>query len=219
MSNWLEGRHRALWIYGIPGAGKTILSTLVVDEVLTRKRSRSVGTAYFYVKHDDQASHSPSNILGSLISQLARQKSEILDIIMGLRAKHPQSASLSMALEDYELVELLYTSSEYFTDTIIMIDGLDECGPALDNDRKRFLDALAELHEDDKCSINILILSRDEIDIRKRLGDTGYQMVSIAATSGDLRLYVNAWVLSLEIRSEDLKVEVVHTLIDQVNGM
>ncbi|KAL8942694.1 MAG: hypothetical protein Q9211_001292 [Gyalolechia sp. 1 TL-2023] len=41
MVNWLDDPNDALWIYGIPGAGKTMLSTLVVDEVLTYKRSNT----------------------------------------------------------------------------------------------------------------------------------------------------------------------------------
>lgn len=95
-----------------------------------------------------------------------------------------------------------------------MIDGLDECGPVLDHNRKRLLDALADIHQGDNRSIHILIFSRDEVDIRNLLSDVDYQMVSIAAISGVLRLYVNAWLPSLEIRSEDLRLETVHTLID-----
>lgn len=219
MTTWLESSDGALWIYGIPGAGKTILSTLVVDEVLSRKRSHSVGTAYFYIRHDDTESHLLSNVLGSLIAQLARQNTSALADIVELRAQHAQADLSSAALDDHELIEQLQAVSGYFEATYIMIDGLDECGPAFDRNRKRLLDALSGIHRNRSCSIHMLLFSRDELDIRKELDFMRFQMVSVAATSADLRLYVNAWLPSLEIQSEELKAEVLDTLVDEANGM
>ena len=218
MSSWLENPNSALWIYGIPGAGKTILSTLVVDEVLTRKRSSFIGTAYFYIRHDDRNSQVPSNVLGSLISQLARQNSAALDDVVELQTQLFFREEL-VDLEVDDLVQLLFNISKYFMDTFIVIDGLDECGSTLDRDRKRLIDAMAKIHRDEKCQIHILIFSRDVFDIRKSLTATNFEMVSIAARSADLRLYVNAWLPSLEIKSETLKVEIVDTLIDEAKGM
>ena len=219
MSHWLETSNSALWIYGIPGAGKTMLSTLVVDEVLTRKRSSSIGTAYFYIRHDDTASHTLSNVLGSLISQLARQNSVALTDIVNLRTQHSRVASSTMTLEDDELVEQLQLIAKHFSDTFIVIDGLDECGTAFDSDRKRLIAAVAALHCNNDCPIHMLIFSRDELDIREQLSTMGFQPVSIAATSADLRLYVNAWLPSLDIQSEELRTEVVDTLVNEANGM
>lgn len=219
MTAWLENSNSALWIYGIPGAGKTMLSTLVVDEVLTRKRSSSIGTAYFYVRHDDRNSQVPSNVLGSLISQLARQNSEALDDVVELHTQHLREGSLATTLDDDELLKHFSSISRNFKDTFIMIDGLDECGSVYDRDRKRLIDDVAGIHRSTNNRVNTLIFSRDELDIRTRLTATEFQIVSIAAKSADLRLYVNAWLPSLEIQSETLKVEVIDTLVDGANGM
>lgn len=219
MFAWLENPNSALWIHGIPGAGKTILSTLVVDEVLTRKRSSSIGTAYFYVRHDDKNSQLLSNILGSLISQLARQNSAALEDVVELHKQHRRHGSLTMNLDDDDLIRLLFDMSKYFLHIFIMIDGLDECGSPLDRDRKRLIDALAQIHCSRSCDIHMLIFSRDVLDIRKRLTAIEFQIVSIAARSADLRLYVNAWLPSLDIRSETLKVEVVDSLVEKAHGM
>lgn len=219
MSAWLENPKSALWIYGIPGAGKTILSTLVVDEVLTRKRSHSVGTAYFYVRHDDKNSQLPSNVLGSIVSQLARQDSAALDDVVKLYTKHHRHESLTATPEEGDLVTLLYDISNNFTDVFIMIDGLDECGSVFDRDRKRLIEISSEMHRSEKCQIHTLIFSRDELDIRKCLTAAEFQTVSIAATSEDLRLYVNAWIPLLNIQSDKLKAEVVDRLVEEAQGM
>lgn len=219
MAAWLENSNSALWIYGIPSAGKTILSTLVMNEVLTRKRSSSIGTAYFYIRHDDKDSQIPSNVLGSIISQLARQNSAALDDVVELHTKHLREGSLTTIPDDDDLIMLLFGISKYFMNTFIMINGLDECRVAFDRERKRLIDVLSEVHRNEKCQIHTLIFSRDELDIRKRLTAMGFQTVSIAATSADLRLFVNAWLPSLDIQSETLKVEVVDRLVDEANGM
>ena len=219
MQNWDETSNSALWIYGIPGAGKTMLSTLVVDEFFNRKRSKSVGTAYYYIRHDDSDSHKLSNLLGSLISQLARQNSSVLDDVIDSYAQYFRVGSLAGCPEENELIEHLASISKYFTDTLIMIDGLDECGPAFDRDRKRLIDVVANLHHHEECSLRTLIFSRDEHDIREDLEAGDFQIVSIAATSADLRLYVSAWLPSLKIQSEILKSEIVDSLVDGANGM
>ena len=219
MSAWLEDSNSALWIYGISGAGKTTLSTLVVDDVLTRKRSSSIGTAYFYVRHDDKNSQIPSNVLGSLISQLARQNLAALRDIVELHEEHFQEGSLITSLEEDDLMKLLFRISKRFVDTFIMIDGLNECESPLNGDRKRLINALAEIHFNRSYQIHTLIFSRDERDIRESLAATKFQNVSIAARSADLRLYINAWLPSLDIQSETLKIEIVETFVDEAHGM
>ncbi|CAO1600437.1 hypothetical protein XANCAGTX0491_004126 [Xanthoria calcicola] len=214
MTNWLESPHDALWIYGIPGAGKTTLSTLVVDEIFTRKRSNSVGTAYFYVRHDDKESHKPPSVLGSLISQLARHNREALADVMKLHQTHG-----FVAPDEEDLKEKLHEISQHFTEVYIMIDGLDECGSPYDAHRRRLVKAIAELHTIKEGSVRTLVFSRKESDIEKEFVRMQFHTVSIAATSGDLRLFANARSGELEVHSEGLKAEIVDTLVTQASGM
>lgn len=219
MTQWLERPNSALWVYGIPGAGKTTLSTLVVEEVLARKRGTTVGTGYFYIRYDDNASHQPENVLGSLIAQLARQNSSALAMVMKFYKEHVDQTSLATIPENNDLTNLLIEISQYFTSTCIMIDGLDECGPAFDRDRERLINIITELHVDAEKAVQILIFSRDEQDIRKRFEHAQFQIVSIAATSADLRLFANAWSGKLNVRSDELKVQIVDTLVEEAKGM
>ncbi|KAL8663476.1 MAG: hypothetical protein Q9168_008085 [Polycauliona sp. 1 TL-2023] len=215
-SDWLDTPNTALWIYGIPGAGKTILSTLVIDEVLTRLRSETIGSAYFYVRHNDTDSHQMTNVLGSLIAQLARQNRSALAQVMEQYEQHTSRSSVTAPPDDDDLIDLLNSMFTCFTETYIMIDGLDECGPPLAPSRKRLVDATSVLRNE---TAHVLIFSRDEADIRQQLVAESFRTVSIAATSADLRLFVSAWIPLLDIRSERLKAEVVDTLVNEANGM
>lgn len=219
MTQWLENSNSALWIYGIPGAGKTTLSTLVVEEVLARKRCATVGTAYFYIRYDDSLSHKPRNVLGSLIAQLARQNSSALTEVMKFDKEHVEETYPATYPEDNEMVDLLIEISQYFTSTYIMIDGLDECGTKLDRDRERLIDIIAELHVGEERLVRTLVFSRDEQDIRKRFEHAQFQTVSIAATSADLRLFASAWSGKLNVRSDELKAQIVDTLVEEAKGM
>ncbi|KAL8996537.1 MAG: hypothetical protein Q9169_003974 [Polycauliona sp. 2 TL-2023] len=221
MMAWLEKDNSAaaLWIYGIPGSGKTTLSSLVIDEFLSHKRSRSVGVAYFYIRHDDKNSHDLPMLLGSLISQLARQKIEARASLMELYEKYlTQESPIALPTND-ELVRKLFDVASHFAETYIIIDGLDECGSAVDLKRKRLINSVSRLHTNRELAIRTLVFSRDEQDIRSTFAQMSFCTVSVAAKSADLRLFVGAWLGELGIQSEGLKAKVLDTLVDEANGM
>ncbi|PVH73760.1 hypothetical protein DL98DRAFT_387459, partial [Cadophora sp. DSE1049] len=68
--SWTNTKNSALWIYGIPGAGKTILASLIIE---TLSSSKPPDFAYFYIRHNDLDSQQPAHILGSLVAQLCQQ--------------------------------------------------------------------------------------------------------------------------------------------------
>ncbi|KAL8723621.1 MAG: hypothetical protein Q9181_007245 [Wetmoreana brouardii] len=217
--HWLDGSTDALWVYGIPGAGKTTLSTLIVDKVLAAKRTPTVGTAYFYVRHDDKESHKPSNLLGSLISQLARQNPEALADVMTLYAQHSSQGSLGLPPDDRELNGKLHDIIQHFTKVYFLVDGLDECGSLFNPDRQRLVEVIAEFHGNDDRAVQTMVFSRDEPDIRQKFHLRKFHAVSIAATSGDLRLFTNAWLGRLDVQSNTLRSEIGDTLVREAGGM
>jgi hypothetical protein len=164
-------------------------------------------------------SHKLRNVIGSLIAQLARQTPSALADVVQLHAQHNDHRYLATAPEENELNEQLIQITRHFTNTYILIDGLDECGPPFDPDRKGLIDFVAGLHEIHHQKIRVLVFSRDELDIRQRLTEMKYRVVSIAATSADLQLFTTAWLPSLNIQSERFKVEIVDTLVNQAKGM
>ncbi|KAF2449270.1 hypothetical protein P171DRAFT_480367 [Karstenula rhodostoma CBS 690.94] len=74
---WIEGKHRCLWIHGIPGAGKSILASYLAEKIenyctASSSGSSKLGHAYYYCyfgHNQDEASH----FLRWIIGQLCRQ--------------------------------------------------------------------------------------------------------------------------------------------------
>lgn len=214
--HWYSTPNATLWIYGIPGAGKTILSSLIIEEVFNLK---STGTAYYYCTYRDDMSQKPIYILGSLVRQLALQKPEAFDKCKEFYWKyHPDGRPPSVPSE-VDLTMLLREISTHFEEVSIVLDGLDECGATARIDRSELLHALAKLNHP-SGRIRLAVASRQEHDIKQCL--ESFDKISIAALSSDLELYVAAEVsrrLGARIRDEVLQHEIIEALINGAEGM
>lgn len=216
---WLDNPDAMLWLYGIPGAGKTVLASSIIQEALT-KTSRNTALAYFYCDYKDAATQQPRNILGSLATQIAKQDEQCFDKLLLFNAKHNPDNKASAAYNEEDLRELIVEMASYFDSTMIVVDALDECG----SQTAPVTDILTRLHSHSEGThVKTLFLSRDEPDIRDFLG--GYSEISIAARSSDLRLYVGAEIelrtrrRALRIKDRSLKDHIIETLVEGAEGM
>ncbi|RDW69966.1 hypothetical protein BP5796_08363 [Coleophoma crateriformis] len=210
---WFNSTNGGLWIYAIPGAGKTILTSLVIE---TLSKELPPGTAYYYCRHSDPASQKPQNVLGSLVSQLARQHDSAYKDAYALYCEHHPLRDLPTDPTEEELGKLIQKQAKNFHQLNLVIDGLDEVGASLSVNRSGLIKILSTLHHS-SCKIRTIIVSRDESDIREPLAD--FDVVSVAATSEDLQLYVSAKMHQLQIEDPGLRSEVFQALVDGAEGM
>jgi len=111
--------------------------------------------------------------------------------------------------------------STHFSQVTVLIDGLDECGSALD--RTNLVDVLASLNNSTAGSIRIAIASRKERDIEERL--TQFTSLPVAANNFDLELYVATEVtyrasrLPILNTNTNLREEVIKALVGGAEGM
>jgi Cdc6-like AAA superfamily ATPase len=69
---WVENNNQTLFCPGIPGAGKTILTSIVVDNLTSRFRNDSkTGIAYIYCNFGRRDKQKIDDLLSSLLKQLA----------------------------------------------------------------------------------------------------------------------------------------------------
>jgi len=118
---------------------------------------------------------------------------------------------------------LLHQMANHFDQTMIVIDGLDEIGASDGNmDRSGVTLVLKDL-VCDNSSVKTIFLSRREFDLSEVL--SGYEQVSIAAQSSDLKLYVGSEIENrikekrLRIKNEALKEEIRERLVEGADGM
>lgn len=215
---WLETKNARLWYYGIPGAGKTVLASSVIEEAL-RTSSPSTAIAWFYCDYKDPATQDLSNILGALAQQFAKQDEESFQKLREFYGTHNPEHRLDFKYDSEALWSLVRAVALFFDCAMIIVDGLDECG----TNAPVVVDSLTALNDGKDTTVKTIFLSRDEIEIRERL--EAYTQVSIAARSSDLRLYVAAEIdlrtrkKRLRIKDQSLKEHILERLVEGAEGM
>lgn len=109
---WLD-QPSTLWCRGIPGAGKTILSSLVI-QTLRDSNQPEVGVAGLYCSYRNP--ETVLNMLGSLVKQLAEPLNDLPAAIHDL---------VVPSLEDFRSILSDVFSS--YSKVMVVIDALDEC--------------------------------------------------------------------------------------------
>ena len=219
LRGWLTNKTaKNIWCYGIPGSGKTVLASAVIEEVF-QCRSHSVAAAYFYCDYKDVRTQDPANILGSLAKQLIRQNERCFKESEAFYEVHHSGEQVSTSYDPDELRDLILRMSSFFNRTMIVVDGLDECG----KDITTVVELLSSLSKSEISSVQTLFLSRDEIEIRETLTD--YNPLAIAADKGDLQLYVAAELATrmknrrLHINNKSIREHIMDRLVNRANGM
>lgn len=217
--DWCQTGNRKLWLYGIPGAGKTILASTMIEEAL-RGSNANNAVAFFYCDYKDPATQKPQLILGSLIQQIAKQDEQAFEKVAVFCDNWNTEHRKDYDYDCQELRDLLLEISCCFDSATILVDGLDECGA----NTPEMMELLTSLNADDVgADIRTLFLSRDEVEIRERLGD--YCHLAVAARSSDLRLYVGAEIEQrirknkLRIKDHSLKEYIMNRLVEGAEGM
>ena len=218
--DWLSNLGSRLWLTGIPGAGKTVLSGLMIQECIVRANPRRA-VAYFYCDYKNLNSQTPISILGALAAQLARQHEDSFTVLKNYyNSLHPRD-QLEKPAKAEELVTVIQEIAYNFQDVRLIIDGLDECG---DNSREA-ADSLAKLVSGSTEIISLACLSRREVDICDIFEPLLFEHIEVAAHTRDLDQYVRGELEQrtkdkrIRIRSADLKELIVEKLVSRADGM
>ncbi|KAI4607899.1 hypothetical protein J4E83_009443 [Alternaria metachromatica] len=213
-----------VWVYGIPGAGKTILTSAIVEECKTKT---DFITCFFYCHDGDPTSSTAVGILKGLADQLLDHYPQMLPPCYTRRSSsgEPSLRSLNQAKRLFE--DFCFTIPKLF----IIVDGLDECERA---ERSQLLDMLTELvgQRDavDPGTIRLLIASQDHADIRRGLHSSAItkiapKMLQISEkdNEGDIKAYTRMWVDRIEAKfplfTEDMKEYLRHLIVANAKGM
>jgi hypothetical protein len=88
-NNWVEAKENTLFCPGIPGAGKMILTSIVVDELFARfQDDHSVAVVYIFCNFTRQNEQTLENLFASMIRQLAQINSPFLDSVKSLQNRY-----------------------------------------------------------------------------------------------------------------------------------
>lgn len=218
--DWLEngGSDPILWCHGHPGAGKTIMSSIVIDHLQQRFKDSDVGVAFFYLDYKEERTAL------DVLSSITRQFSELLwnqhpNLVRVLDKLHSSHGYGSSHLKFQELRTLLSTVCGENPQMFVVIDALDEC--AIAKERALVLSIMKEL-----CgpSVRVLFTGRPNYDdINTYLAD--HSQIDIIASSSDIRTYLSARMtdnvtfLKRIASAGDLQAQIVTAIENRASGM
>ncbi|KAF2818007.1 ankyrin [Mytilinidion resinicola] len=222
---WKSSPRTFLWLYGIPGCGKTVMSSTVIPDLNGKYEPQNIPiVTYFYFSFGSK--RDGTNFLASLIQQLLSQSRDY-QFPEELRQLYRRKQDGNAAPSSKDLVPILKIILESFSriglDVFVIIDGLDEC-PKGDT-RNAVLGHLNSVAAFDCNCLHLLVASRPEHDIKKALEPLlTFKPLSIDEihVRSDVALYVQHEISDdPKLRKWEGKLarEIVLTLVEKSNGM
>lgn len=215
---WLNTDKQTLFCPGIPGAGKTILTSIVIDHLGIRfPNSSKVGIAYLYCNFRRQHEQTIEHFLASLLKQLVQQLSFTPEVVKKLYDSHKLKCTRPLCTELSKTLLSVLSDRKIYTRTFIIIDALDECS-TLGGCQKQLMSEIFRFRE--KARTNLFATSRFSDEIAHRFH--GALRMTIQATKGDLATYLNEQMRlqqQPDIFDSDIRDVATSNIIEAANGM
>jgi hypothetical protein len=212
---WLKTNQRTLFCPGIPGAGKTIITAITIDDLNTRFRNdSSIGITYLYCNFRRRNEQKVEDLLASLLKQLSQKRSSLPGSVETLYDHHKDER---MRPSFDEISSTLQSVAAMYSRVFIIVDALDEC-QTLDGCRTRFLSELFNLQA--KHGANLFMTSRFIPEITEKFQEN--TSLEIRASTEDMRKYLDGHISRLPgfvLRSVELQEEIKTGIIKAVGGM
>ena len=184
-----------LWLHGIPGAGKSTLTAIVIQNFLNHAAGveNSAPLAYFYCSRQKSESSrmDPTEILRAILKQLSnlgpdgRVRHAIATEYKQRRHDAERDGLDVRNLAFSECTQLILELTSEAPATVV-IDGIDELGDS----SQELLDALRYLVENSSSVLKVFVSSRDEAAIARSLRDAISIRVTSADNSKDIAVFV-----------------------------
>ncbi|KAI1737533.1 ankyrin repeat-containing domain protein [Xylaria scruposa] len=215
--DWINTRNRTLFCQGIPGAGKTTLASIVIENLLNARAAECgrIGVAYIYCNFRRQDELTPDKLLRNLLKQLASMQSLLPDDV---RKLHHQSTKEGAQPSLDNFYGALQSVSALYSNVFIVVDALDECQSM--RSLSTLLSYLFTLRTE-TCT-NIFATSRHNPTIQKLFEGHSMIMIEIKASNEDIRRYIDGRMLHLPTflhKSKYLQEEVIAKIVEVVDGM
>ncbi|KAL5462753.1 hypothetical protein PMIN06_001446 [Paraphaeosphaeria minitans] len=158
-TEWKASVASRLWLHGIPGCGKTILSSTIIENLLQHcGDDANMAVAYFYFDFNDAQKRDPGLAIRSLLSQLLQCVATIPKSINELFASCENTGRMPPL---HALLEVVRLTLQGFAQVYVVLDALDEC-----IHRPELMDIVEAVAGWQPNNMHLLMTSRKERDIQ-----------------------------------------------------
>jgi Cdc6-like AAA superfamily ATPase len=212
--NWVNQSHQTLFCPGIPGAGKTMITAIVVDDLYAKfQHDASVAIAYIYCNFRRQHEQKPEDLFANLLKQLVQEQFSMPENVMNLYKQYKNKRTCPKL---DEISKTLRSVIANYSRTFIMIDALDECQLS-GGTRETVLSEILKLRT--MTGANIFATSRLNDETTKQF--EGAQSLEIRATDEDVQRYLNGRIplLLSDNLDDDIRGMIRREILKVTDGM
>jgi hypothetical protein len=212
--SWLDDPSSGCFCcFGIPGCGKTVLASAVIDSLGPLYADQSSVLCFHYCDYADFSTLDIKYVLGSMLRQLL-ERIEIPDDVETLLDSHLGSHQ-SFSIET--LSQALLAAASKFAKVLLVLDGIDELPLEGHRTMTRVITTFAK---DSARTIKIVVMCRQE-DLHVRRTLIGFPSLEISNDDNahDIRTFVAEAIKArietgeLSLRDGNLEAEIVQALI------
>ncbi|KAL6806061.1 ankyrin repeat-containing domain protein [Trichoderma sp. SZMC 28012] len=196
--NWMDKKKQTLFCPGIPGAGKTVATSIAVSYLHAKfQEKHDIGIAYVYLNFRRQSEQEPIHILSSILRQLSQRGSKVHDSVQELYKEHKPKEEENQPTSQIpptppsldEIVKTLNKIIASYSRAYIIIDALDEC---TDSNLHRSTLMLEIFGLQTRLGANLFFTSRPVPHIEKDFESRECSTLEIRATDKDMRQYLDS---------------------------
>ncbi|KAK0728767.1 hypothetical protein B0T26DRAFT_869746 [Lasiosphaeria miniovina] len=228
--------HRSLYLHGIPGTGKTILVSRVVEKLkqlqaTSQESGCSTTLVYFFFKHSQSDKRTLPALLLSILCQLVFQDDVLLDHVYRKCLSLDQHKVRSNAF----LEDLAAEALKFQRFCFVVVDGLDECvGESQVSREQSQRDAVDWLEsvlgqrdsqgtDSDDRNIRLLVSGQRNGILEERLSSSPNIQVELAgAHIRDIEVYAEAKSLMIQKKfsiGDEIRNDIIKRVCSAAQGM
>ncbi|KAL8802386.1 MAG: hypothetical protein Q9182_003876, partial [Xanthomendoza sp. 2 TL-2023] len=220
---WKTEPNSIMWLHGIPGCGKTILSSTIIQDLLNlRQHYDSYAVAYFYFDANRADTQSPSKMIRSLLLQISGQGAATFQVLERMYWSSQEGSDHRQPTAE-SVLHCLREATWNLSAVYLVIDALDEC-----TSRSELLRLLRQINAWSLAQVHMLLTSQRVGDITEVL-ESFIPHRSIMTIQGpgvdeDIRTYVRSQfqygaLLERWHEQREIREEIEMRLMAKADGM
>ncbi|KAF9774425.1 hypothetical protein IL306_007584 [Fusarium sp. DS 682] len=209
---WLEEKGQVLFCPGIAGAGKTVLASVVIEDLHSRfGANSSIATANIYCNYNRKNRQAVNEILACLIRQLCERLSPIPEDVLTVYKEYRHRA---IDVPTERICSVMESVSAFFSKVFVVVDALDEWQPRDQERPYSLLDKLLFLQK--KLCFSLLATSRPVPLIQHQFND--HPSLPILAQEEDIYAHIDGykWPISSCIAGDSMLMDLIKTELPHV---
>lgn len=180
-----RGEISFLWLNGLPGCGKTILSSSIIEDLKQDPSMEPLRQLYFYFDFNDTRKQTFESVLRCLLWQASVFPESSTQELEQLYCKCNEGETQPSIMD---LIQTLGRELQ-LRDSFVVIDALDECAT-----RQDLLAWLGSLAKDDAVTVRVIATSRKEqaieVAFEQVLSDDAIVSLQEGLVDADIGAYV-----------------------------